>query len=120
MKNVKKVIFQLPEFILVASILFYWYFTSTLLNPIAIILIITLLLQIILKNRVLGIIIASFLILASSYMILALMSELNKFTSFNSNAKKILFVGLPYLIITASSAIMMIYKNSSKTRKLNN
>lgn len=110
MKNIKIFILQLPEYLLIAAVLFYWYSSGMVVNYIAIGLITVLILQIILKNRIVGIIIPSILILASLYMSLALMSEFNEFPTFNSDAKELLFVGLSYFISTIIVSGIMIYK----------
>ena len=110
MNNIKIFILQLPEYLLIAVVFFYWFSTALPVNYIAIGLIIILIFQIILKNRILGIIIPSVLILASLYMLLALTSEFNEFLTFNSDAKELLFVGLSYFISSIIVSGIMIYK----------
>jgi hypothetical protein len=109
MNNIKIFILQLPEYLLIA-VFFYWFSTALEVNYIAIGLIIILIFQIILKNRILGIIIPSVLILASLYMLLALISEFNEFLTFNSDAKELLLVGLSYFISSIIVSGIMIYK----------
>ena len=110
MKNIKRRTLQLPEYLLITAVVFYWSSAGLIVNPIAIGLIIVLILQIIFKNRIVGIIIPSILILASFYMLLALMSEFNEFPTFNSDAKELLFVGLSYFISTIIVSGIMVYK----------
>ena len=110
MKRVKTFILQLPEYLLIAAVLFYWFSTGLAVNYIAIGLIIVLILQIIFKNRIVGIIIPSILVMISLYMLLALMSEFNEFLTFSSDAKELLFVGLSYFISTIIISGVMIYK----------
>ena len=110
MKRVKTFILQLPEYLLIAAVLFYWFSTGLAVNYIAIGLIIVLILQIIFKNRIVGIIIPSILVMISFYMLLALMSEFNEFLTFSSDAKELLFVGLSYFISTIIVSGIMIYK----------
>ena len=110
MKRVKTFILQLPEYLLIAAVLFYWFSTGLAVNYIAIGLIIVLILQIIFKNRIVGIIIPSILVMISFYMLLALMSEFNEFLTFCSDAKELLFVGLSYFISTIIVSGIMIYK----------
>ena len=112
MQNRSRRILQLPEYLLIAAVVFYWYSAGMTVNPIAISLIIVLIIQIIIKNRIVGIIIPSLLILTSFYMLLALMSEFNEFPTFNSDAKELLFVGLSYFISTVIVSGAMIYKNT--------
>jgi len=110
MEYLKKIALQLPEYILIVAVIFYWKAAGVLINPIAIVLIIGLIVQIVFKNRIVGMIIPSLLILTSFYMLFALMSEFNEFTSFNSDARKLLFVGLSYFIATMLVSGIMIYK----------
>ena len=110
MKNIKVFILQLPEYLLIASVLFYWSLTALVVNYIAIVLVTVLIFQIIVKNRIVGIIIPSILIFACLYMLLALMSEFSEFPIFNSEAKELLFVGLSYLISTIFVSGIMICK----------
>ena len=110
MKRVKTFILQLPEYLLIAAVLFYWFSTGLAVNYIAIGLIIVLILQIIFKNQIVGIIIPSILVMICLYMLLALMSEFKEFLTFSSDAKELLFVGLSYFISTIIISGFMIYK----------
>jgi hypothetical protein len=117
MEKLKKLSLQLPEYLLICAVIFYWGSAGIVINPIAIVLIIGLILQIIFKNRILGLIIPSLLILMSFYMFLALMSEFNEFPTFNSDAKKLLFVGLSYFISTIIVSGLMIYRYSTMEKR---
>jgi len=110
MSNIKIFILQLPEYLLIAAVVFYWFSAGLAVNYIAIGLIMVLILQIIFKNRIVGIIIPSILIMICLYMLLALMSEFNEFLTFNSDAKELLFVGLSYFISSIIVSLIMIYK----------
>lgn len=114
MGKFKESLLKLPEYLLIVSVLFYWYSTGLLFNIIAIVLILILVLQIIFKNKILAFIISYVLIFASFYMILALFSELNDFETFNNDAKMLLFVGLTYFISTILIAVSLILKYSGK------
>jgi energy-coupling factor transporter transmembrane protein EcfT len=113
MKNLKKISLQLPEYLLITALMFYWVSAGMWINPIAIGLIFALILQIVFKNRIIGIIIPSLLILTSFFLLLALISEFNEFPYFTSDAKKLLFVGLSYFISTLLISGIMIYKYST-------
>ena len=108
----KKLILAIPEYFLIASVIFYWISTANVLNPFAISLLVLLILQIIFKNRILGILIPITLILACLFLLLALFSEFKEFYSFNSEAKTLLFVGLTYFLSTLFISGVMIYKYS--------
>ena len=112
MTTFKKIILSLPEYLLIAAVLFYWMSAGLVINYIAIGLIIVIVLQIIFKNKVVGIVIPCVLILTSFYMILALLSEVREFPSFNSEAKTLLFVGLAYFLTTMLVSLIMIYKHA--------
>ncbi len=110
MKKVKKILLELPEYLLILSVIFYWFSSAVVVNPVAITLIIVLILQIIFKNRIVGIIIPSLLIMSCLFLLAALMSEFKEFPTFNSDAKQLLFVGLSYFISTIIVSVIMIYK----------
>ncbi|MEN8886692.1 MAG: hypothetical protein ABF246_09905 [Winogradskyella sp.] len=107
---IKKTLLQLPEYILIVAVLFYWSSSNLILNPIAIALLILLIFQIFTKNKVIGLILPTVLILASCYMLLAVISEFNEFPAFNSDAKLLLFVGLSFFLSTIIVASVMLYK----------
>lgn len=117
MKKLKKILLELPEYLLIFAVIFYWGSAGKVINPIAIVLIIGLILQIIFRNRTVGIIIPSLLILTSFFMLLALMSEFNEFPTFNADAKKLLFVGLSYFISTIIVSGLMIYRYSTMEKR---
>lgn len=119
MKNSISLLSNLIEYLLIITVLFNWHGTSNLLNPFAIGLLAVLIFQIILKNNVIGVLIPCVLILLSMYMILALLSEVNEFESFNSDAQRLLFIGLAYFLGTIAVSFLMIWKylirSSNKT-----
>jgi maltodextrin utilization protein YvdJ len=108
MKN--KIAAVLPESLLMGSVIFYWVSTANLLNPAAIVLVLVLGLQMVFKNRVVGLAIPIVLILASLFMVLALISELNEFPNFNADAQKMLLVGSTWLIATLCISGFMLFK----------
>ena len=101
---------SLPEILLLIPVLFYWYSTAYLLNPVAIILTAILIYQIIYRNAVIGIIIPGLIIAACLFMILALMSELSEFPNFNADAKQMLTVGLTLFLSTIGICVWMLFK----------
>ncbi|WCM43106.1 hypothetical protein MG290_05390 [Flavobacterium sp. CBA20B-1] len=110
MKNSISFLSNFVEYLLIIAVLIYWHGTSNLLNPFAIGLLAVLVFQLFIKNNVVGVLIASTLILLSMYMLLALFSEVNEFESFNSEAQRLLFIGLAYFLGTIIVAILMIWK----------
>ena len=103
-------LWNIPEYLLLLAVLFYWLATSNPLNWVAITLVAVLVLQIIYKNKILGIIISSLLILICCYMYLALFSELREFPTFDTDAKELLFVGLSVFTTTIVVAGFMFFK----------
>lgn len=110
MKSFKKIILSLPEYLLIAAVLFYWMSAGRVINYIAIGLLIAIILQMIFKNKVVGIAIPCLLILTCLYMLLALISEVSEFPSFNSDAQTLLFIGLFYFLTTIFFSAIMLYK----------
>lgn len=110
MKRFFSFLIQIPEYILMAAVLFYWFSSSNLTNPVAIGLLFVLVLQSFWKNRFLGILISAILALTSCYMLLALFSELQEFPSFNADAQQLLFVGLTFLCTTLFTSGLLIVK----------
>jgi len=98
------------ELYFIASILYYWILTGTLLNPVAAVLLIILACLIIFKNRVLGICISALFLLLNIYMVLAMLSELNEFESFNARAKQLAIFGSLYLGLNIAFSISMLIK----------
>jgi len=113
MNKFKRIALQLPEYLLIAAVIFYWISSALVFNPLAIGLIIVMFLQIIFKNRITGLVIPGLLIMACFYMLLALMSEFNEFPTFNADARKLLVVGLSFFISIVLISGLMIYKYAS-------
>lgn len=113
MQNLKQRLLSLPEYLLIAAVIFYWVSTALVLNPVAIGLLVILILQLFLKNRIIGIVVPGLLIMASFYMLLALMSELNEFPVFNADARKLLLVGLSFFVSTILVSGVMLFKYAS-------
>ncbi|MFY0674053.1 MAG: hypothetical protein JXQ87_11635 [Bacteroidia bacterium] len=110
MEKVKSLFLILPEYLLLIAVVFYWISAGLLINPIAIALMAIIIIQIIAKNRILGLAIPGVLILVCVYMLLALFSEFNEFSTFNEAAQKLLVVGLTYFVSTIAVSTVMIYK----------
>lgn len=100
----------LPEFYFVASVLFYWFFTSTLVNPVAICLILLLGALFKWENLILGSCLAFTMFCLSLFMILALVSELSEFPSFNTDAMTMLLGGGLWLALNIALSITMMAK----------
>lgn len=119
MKNSLSLILNSAEYFLVIAVLIYWHGTSNLLNPFAIGLLAVLIFQIIFKNNIIGVLIPCILTLLSMYMLLALFSEVNEFESFNSDAQRLLFIGLAYFLGTIMVSFLMIWKYLERSTNKN-
>ena len=109
----KKSASLLPEIYLLASVIFYYISTASILNIVAIILFVIVAQQLYFKNALAGIVIGTIFLLINLYLILALVSELSEFTSFNSNGLKLAFVGFVWIGLNITMSIMMLKKYSS-------
>ena len=116
MKFFNKVLNVIPELYLILAVLYYWSLTVSLLNPVAIILLSVLVYQIITRKQILGIVIATVLIFASGYLILALLSELSEFSEYNDDAKELAIFGFLYLGLNICFGGIMLYRYANKKR----
>ena len=110
MQKLKQLRKWIPELYLLASAVFYWISTSTLLNPFAIFLVAVLLALFTWKMKTLGVIVSLLFLILSLYMILALLSELSEFPIFNTDAKVMLGVGGAWLGLSITLAFVMLTK----------
>ena len=111
LKYIKPLLYWMPELYLVLAILFYWVSTATLLNPIAFILLVLVVSQLIFNKKGIGIFLASLLIILNLYMFLALFSELSEFSAFTVSAQKLLFIGSGFLILNLVMSIKLLLKH---------
>lgn len=110
MKNLKHALTRTPELYLVITCIYYWTLTASALNPIAIILIIALILQVLFKNKISGIVISVFFIILNLFMVLAFLSEFYEFPSLNADAKRLAIFGSLYLGLNLIIATIMLIK----------
>ena len=118
MIKISKLKWWASEIYILASVLYYWYMTGTLFNIPAIVLIAIVSILILSKNRALGVVLGAIFLLLNLYMVLAMISELNEFTSFNGNAVSLLVFGTAYFGLNIFMAIRMISKWGSTSHKL--
>ena len=116
MKLLTKVVNVLPELYLILSVLYYWALTALWVNPIAIILVLVLVFQILTRKLIVGIVIAIVLILINSYLVLALLSELSEFPEFNIDSLKLAVFGFLYLGFNIIVGGIMLYRYINKSK----
>lgn len=113
-KITKYLLFQLPEFYLITIILLVGYCSPFSFTPFVIVVAFIILLQIIFKNRISGIILASLLFLLNLYFLDVLLSEFKEFEAFNMNTERMLIVGIPLWLSNMSVSGVMFYKYSKR------
>ena len=69
-----------------------------------------LILQVLIQNRVIGLLIPSILGLTCLYMLFALISEFREFPAYTADAQEFLFVGLGLFLLGMLVSGVMIYK----------
>lgn len=109
MKKNSLILNWIPEIILAAETIFYWT-SSSLTNPVAIILLMALITVFILKKKLLGRTIALLFLLLNLYMCLALWPELSEFPYWSEAAIEMLLIGVSIFVFGISSSILMIIK----------
>jgi hypothetical protein len=107
MENIKQLKKWIPEIYLLVSVVAYWIMTGTLFNWIAILLLLVLTILLVLKNSLLGTAISLLLLILNLYMVLALISELTEFPSFNRDAQTMLLFGSTYFGLNIFLSIVM-------------
>ena len=111
LRYIKPLFYWMPELYLILATIFYWVSTATLLNPIAFILLVLIVSQLIFNKKGIGIFLASLLIILNLYMFLALFSELSEFSAFTVSAQKLLFIGSGFLILNLFMSIKLLLKH---------
>ncbi len=110
MKIFKHILTWMPEVYFILSIIYYWVLTGTIINQVAISFLALLILQITIRNKISGIIIATTFILLNIYMFFTLLSEFYEFPIINTYAKRLLIIGSIYLGLNLVMAVLMIIK----------
>jgi len=112
MTKAKKYLKFLPEVYFMASALYYWTLAGKELNYIATGVILVMLVQIALKQKVLGMVTSGLLILVNCLLVLALVSELREYPTFNAEAQKMALFGTLYLGTNLAMAGYMFFRNT--------
>lgn len=113
----KKYLLVLPEFFIIALSIYWFlenYMGSGYVNYIALVVFVIVTFQVFLKNKIVGIMLGSILFLFGLYMVLAVLSEFRKFTTFDSSAIQLIVVGFLICFVLISSSIGLIYKSIPK------
>lgn len=116
MIKAKQVLIQLPEYYLLILTIIAGYTYPFTFNPIFLGLAVVPIFQIVVRNKISGLIIASLFVLLNLYMLGALISELSEFLVFNSSAIQLLG-GLSFLIVNILASSVMFYKYTRPSRE---
>ncbi len=112
MNKIKQLLVSYPEFLLIAIVFFYWFSSGTLLNPIAIGVIVMLIVQLFLRNGIVGVVIPILLMMTSIFLLLALFSEYGEFSVKNAASTRMLIVGVSFILLTITASGLMLRKYS--------
>lgn len=96
----RKIIYKLPEMLILLMVFIYWYDSATILNPIVLMLSAPLVLLLVTNNKIIQIITSVIYSLISLYMILAVISEFREFEVGDSEGTKLLTIGLSIFVTT--------------------
>ena len=113
MKNLKTFLLVFPEYYLIILVFLSGYTPPLIVNPISIVVILLIALQIFLRNGITGVILATVFLMVNIYMLLALLSEFSEFPIINSEALKLLGFGLFLFAMNLSASGLMVFKYTS-------
>ena len=111
MTNAKNLIYQLPELYLLLAVTMAGYKPPFSIAPISLGLAAVVIFQIVYKKKTLGLVIGSLVLVANVFMLLALISEVKEFSTFNIEARQLLFGGLLIWFVNAFFGGLILYKN---------
>lgn len=101
-----------PEIFLIISVIIYWALSTTLVNPIAITLLASLVAQLRFKNKIFGIGLSIVFMLLCLYMMLAIFSDLVNLETFYPRGWLMIAFGVSYFGTTAYFALALLKKNN--------
>jgi hypothetical protein len=110
----KIILKKTPEIVLIISVILYWYDTSLLFNPIAIVLLSFLLLTLITGNKILKYITSFILGMISIYLAFAVISEYREFGNDDFEEIELLFIGLAIFLTSLTLSILMAISNPTR------
>ena len=109
MKKTAKLLEVLPESYLIVLVILAGFNPPFSIHPLVLILAAIVILQLIFRNAITGIMLASLFAMTNLYMILAMLSELSEFPTFNSAAAKLLTVGSLIILTNLFIAGLMFF-----------
>lgn len=97
MTTFKKTLRFIPEVYFLISALYYWTLAGQTINYIAIALVVLMLYQAWSQNRATGLLFGGILLAINGFLVLALISELREYPTFDADARNLLLFGSLYL-----------------------
>lgn len=93
----KKSLRFIPEVYFLLSALYYWTLAGQTINYIAIALVVLMLYQAWSQNKATGLLLGGVLLAINAFLVLALISELREYPTFDADARNLLLFGSLYL-----------------------
>lgn len=113
----KKLLYFFPELVLILLSI-YWFLDGFIaaknVNYISLFLILLLLFQLIYRNKIVGYVLAFFILILALYMPFAVLSEFHEFKKFSSEVIKFLAFGLTMCLLLLVSSLLMFYNYSKQ------
>lgn len=106
----KTIFKKIPEYYLIVLILLAGYTPPITVNTLSLVLVGVLILQIIYKNRLSGLLLTGLAGILNIVMLFALLSEVNEFVTFTTEARNLLVVGIPLFILNTLAIFFMFQK----------
>lgn len=110
MKKLKPFLSRFPEYYFILVSLLAGYTPPLSLNPLAVVFALVLVAQIIFTHKTLGFSIASLLALVHLFMLFALLSEWNEFTTTTTDSRNLLLFGIPLFLLNSMAIALMFRK----------
>lgn len=110
MKKIKQLTLNYPECYFLLLVILVGYKPPVELSSISLWIVFVIVLQLIFKNKISGLILASIFLVINIFMLGAVLSEFKEFTEFNSDALQLLLGGLSIWCLNIYFAVSMFYK----------
>lgn len=107
----------LPEYYLIILVTLAGYTPPVYIHPVCIGIIALLVLQIMIKNRISGLLLGVLFFAGNLYFLGALLSEFSGFPEFHADARALILAGLAIWIVNLGFSTGMIYKYATRGRK---
>jgi len=110
MKKIQTILPKIPEYYLIALVLLAGFTPPFSINPISVGCAITLVLQIIYKNKKTGLILAGLFVIINLGAVMALIAELGEFSIYSAQSRNLALGGFALIVINFAMAGIMFYR----------